>query len=467
MGQDMTKGNPLQLIIQFTLPLLLGNVFQQFYSMADTYIVSQTIGVAAFSAVGSTGSITFFILGLAIGLTAGLSVITAQHFGKKDIVALRRNLAASLYISLAITLVLTIFATAYTREILVFMKTPANLIDDAYVYLVVIFAGTGAAVMFNLLSNILRAIGDSKTPLLFLAITSVLNIVLDYVFILGFNTGVEGVGYATVISQIIASILCILYIWKKVPMLRIHREDWKVTRKEILHHLRIGLPMGFQSSIIAIGAMTIQSTLNSLGAVAVAATTASEKINGIATMPLQSFGITMATYTAQNFGAGHYDRIWDGVKKVTRLVLIYSLIIGALLVFTSRSLATVFVGSANIAILDNVQIYFITNATFYSLLALLFIYRYTLQGLGNSFAPTVAGIMELISRVLAAILLASTFGFAGVSIAGPLAWLGALIPLYFSYNKTKKNMLAGKPVSVQNERSLGRVVSKLIPRFAK
>ena len=467
MGQDMTKGNPLHLIIQFTLPLLLGNVFQQFYSMADTYIVSQTIGIAAFSAVGSTGSITFFILGLAIGLTAGLSVITAQHFGKKDIVALRRNLAASLYISLAITLILTVFATLYTREILVFMKTPANLIDDAYAYLVVIFAGTGAAVLFNLLSNILRAIGDSKTPLLFLAITSVLNIVLDYVFILGFNSGVAGAGYATVISQVIASLLCIIYIWKKVPLLRIYRDDWKVTRKEISHHLRISLPMGFQSSIIAIGAMTIQTTLNSLGAVAVAATTASEKINGIATMPLQSFGITMATYTAQNFGAGQYDRIWDGVKKVTRLVVGYSLIMGVLLVSTSRQLATVFVGSGNDAILDNVQIYFITNATFYSLLALLFIYRYTLQGLGNSVAPTIAGIMELISRVLAAVLLAGTFGFAGVSIAGPLAWLGALIPLYFAYNKTKKTMLNDQPVRKQNELSFGQTVSKLIPKFAK
>lgn len=467
MGQDMTKGNPIHLIIQFTLPMLLGNVFQQFYSMADTYIVSQTLGVEAFSAVGSTGSITFLILGLATGLTAGLSVITAQYFGKKDFVGLRRNLAASLMISLAITLILTIFATMYTREILSLMKTPANLIDDAQAYLVVIFAGTGASVMFNLLSNVLRAIGDSKTPLLFLAITSALNVILDYWFILGFHTGVEGAGYATVLSQLVASILCLVYIWKKVPMLRIYKEDWKITKKEWIHHLRISLPMGFQSSIIAVGSMTIQTTLNSLGATAVAATTAAEKINGMATMPLQSFGVTMATYTAQNFGAGNYDRIWVGVKKVSQLVLGYSFVMGILLVTFGRQFASVFVGNGSDAILDNVQIYFLTNATFYFLLALLFIYRYTLQGLGNSSAPTAAGVMELISRMLAAVLLANVFGFAGVSIAGPLAWLGALIPLFISYYTTKKRLENGGPMETEKDFSLTDAVSKLIPRFAR
>lgn len=466
MGQDMTKGNPIHLIIQFSLPMLLGNVFQQIYSIADTYIVSQTIGVDAFSAIGATGSINFFILGLATGMTAGLSVITAQFFGKKDHVGLRRNLAASLYISAVVSILLTVVSTRFTRQILEFMNTPANLIEDAYAYLYVIFTGIGAAVLFNLLSNILRAIGDSKTPLLFLAITTVLNIVLDYVFILGFNAGVWGAGWATVISQLTASLLCLIYIWKKVPMLRIYKEDWRVTPKEIVHHLKIGLPMGFQSSIIAIGSMTIQTTLNSLGSVAVAATTAAEKINGIATMPLQSFGITMATYAAQNYGAGLYDRIWDGVKQISRLVLGYSFVMGILLITIGRQLASVFVGNGNEAILDHVQVYFLTNATFYFLLALLFIYRYTLQGLGNSSAPTAAGMMELMSRIIGALLLAKLFGFTGVSISGPLAWLGALIPLSISYFTTKKRFINGIEEK-ENEFSFGQAVSKLIPKFAK
>lgn len=449
----MTKGNPLQLIIQFTIPMLLGNIFQQFYSMADTYIVSQTLGVQAFTAVGSTGSITFLILGLAGGLTAGLSVITAQHFGKKDFEALRRNLAASTIISAVVALLLTVFATRYTREILVLMKTPSSLIEDASTYLTIIFAGTAASVFYNLLSNIMRAIGDSKTPLIFLAVASVVNIILDYVFILIFHTGVGGAGYATVLSQIISTIFCLVYISKKIPILRIHKRDWKLTHKEILHHLQIGLPMGFQSSIIAIGTMSIQVTLNGLGATAVAATTAAEKINGIATMPLQSFGVTMATYTAQNFGAGKLDRIWDGVHKITRVVLLYSFVMGILLVVFGSKMATVFVGSENYEILNQVQVYFLTNATFYFLLALLFIYRYTLQGLGKSTAPTVAGVMELLSRVLAAIVLSKSLGFMGVSLASPLAWLGALLPLMTSYHFTKKSLSGEFTVQVEEKKS--------------
>lgn len=439
MGQDMTKGNPLKLIILFTLPMLLGNIFQQFYSMADTFIVSRTIGVDAFAAVGSTGSISNLIIGLAIGLTAGLSVLTAQRFGKKDFAAIRRNLAASIIISAVFTIVLTFFATLLTRPILEFMRTPANLIDDAYAYLVIIFAGIGVSVLFNLLSNVLRAIGDSRTPLLFLAAASIINVVLDYVFILGLHTGVAGAGYATVIAQLIASALCLVYIWKKVPILRIHKEDWKLSKAEINEHLRLGLPMGFQSSIIAFGGIAIQITLNSLGASAVAATTAAEKINGIATMPLNSFGVTMATYTAQNFGAGKLDRIWEGVNKTIKLVLTYSVVMGAAMVLFGRKIATLYVGESSTEIFDMVQTYFLTNATFYFLLALLFIYRYTLQGFGKSTAPTAAGVMELVSRVIVAVVLSRPLGFLGVSLSSPLAWFGALIPLVFSYYWLKRN----------------------------
>lgn len=444
MGQDMTKGNPTKLILFFTLPMLLGNIFQQFYSMADTFIVSRTIGVDAFAAVGSTGSISSLIIGLATGLTVGLSVITAQRFGRQDIKAIRKNLAASVIISAVISIVLTIVATLFTRQILEFMKTPAALIDDAQAYLVIIFAGIGATVLFNLLSNILRAIGDSRSPLLFLAIASVLNVALDYVFILGLGTGVEGAGYATIISQIIASLLCLVYIWKKAPILRIRKEDWKVDKKEIMEHLNLGLPMGFQVSIISIGAIAIQITLNSLGATAVAATTAAEKINGIATMPLVSFGVTMATYTAQNYGAGKFDRIWEGVSKVLKIVLSYSVVMAIVLVTVGRPIAEMYIGETDPAIIDLVQTYFYTNATFYFLLAMLFIYRYTLQGLGKSTAPTAAGIMELLARVLVALLLVESLGYVGVTIANPIAWLGALVPLIYSYYSFKRKTTLGE-----------------------
>lgn len=444
----------MKLILLFTLPILLGNLFQQFYSMADMLIVSQTLGVESFAAVGATGSITALIIGLAIGLTAGLSVITSQRYGQKDEAGIRRNLASSVLISAGSSIVLTIFSVLFARPILVFMQTPAELLDGAYAYVVVMFAGIGATVMFNLLSNVLRAIGDSKTPLIFLALTSIMNIALDYLFILFLGTGVEGAAYATILSQLVASLLCLLYIWKYIPLLRIHKEDWKVSVDEIKEHLRIGLPMGFQSSVIAVGSIALQITLNRLGADAVAATAAASKINGFATMPLLSFGITMATYTAQNFGANKIDRIWEGVHKVIKVVLAYSMVMAIILVLFGSTFSRVFVGSENTVVLELVDTYFLTNATFYFLLALLFIYRYTLQGFGKSAAPTAAGLMELVGRIISAALLSHPFGFAGVSIANPLAWLGALVPLMGSYYMLKRSMEGKTKLPVPNLASI-------------
>lgn len=468
MGQDMTKGNPLSLIIRFTLPMLLGNVFQQFYSIADTYIVSRTIGVDAFAAVGSTGSVNALIIGMATGMTAGLSVLTAQRFGKQDMAGLRRNLAASLLISGVVSLFLSLFAIVFARQILEFMNTPANLIDDAHSFLIVLFAGIGATVLFNLLSNVLRAIGDSKTPLLILAASSVLNIVLGYIFIVFFGMGVAGAGLATVVAQLFSNVWCLYYIWKNVPVLRIHKADWKLSKKEIIRHLQIGLPVGLQSSIIAVGAMTIQMTLNGLGGEAVAAMTASDKINGIATMPLNSFGITMATYAAQNYGAGKMERIWDGVRQISRVVVIYSIVMAGLLIAFGRNFASAFVGSADPVILDHVHTYFVTNATLYFVLALLFILRYTLQGMGQGTAPTLAGFMEFASRVLSAFFLVGSLGFAGVTIANPLAWIGALVPCVVSYQLTKKRLSKNMVAVEENaEQAPAKAFRLHFPRFAR
>lgn len=436
----MTKGSPIKLIVLFSIPLILGNLFQQMYQMADTYIVSQTLGVDAFAAVGSTGSINGLILGLAIGLTAGLSVITAQRFGTKDEAKIRQNLAASVIISGCMSILLTVLAILFTDQILEFMNTPASLMNDSSSYLSVLFAGIGAAVLFNLLSNVLRAIGNSRAPLFFLVITSILNIVLDLVFILVFNMGVAGAALATVISQFVSSIIGLIYIKRNVPILRIHKEDWLAGLNQIKEHASIAFPMGFQSSIIAIGSIAIQMTLNSLGPTAVAATTAAQKIDGIATLPLLSFGITMATFAAQNYGAGQTDRIWEGVRSTIKIVVSYSVLIGIILIVFGRTLTTIFVGSESLEILNLSQLYFISNATFYSLLALLFIYRYTLQGLGRSKAPTMAGFMELISRVGAALLLSHSFGYVGVTLSNPLAWLAALLPLTISYYSLKRRL---------------------------
>jgi len=433
MGKDMTSGNPFKLIIFFTLPILLGNIFQQFYSMADTFIVSQTLGMNALAAVGSTGSITFLILGLATGLTAGLAVITAQRFGRKDNAALRRSLAVGLIIASIASIILTIFATANTREILQLMQTPPKIIDQAYDYLVIIFAGTGATVIFNYLSNVLRAIGDSRTPLIFLIVASILNVILDYLFILAFNMNVEGAGYATVISQIVASILCLIYIKTHIPIIRIYKEDWTLKWSEYKEHLRIGLPFGFQYSIIAVGTIAVQVTLNQLGALSVAAYTAASKIDQLLTMPLQTIGITMSTFAAQNFGARKFDRIKKGVSVGLKITISYSVVIGIILWFNGRFLSSFFIDSDNLVVLDLAEQFFKIQAPFYSFLAYLFVIRLTLQGLGNSFVPTIAGLMELIARIFGAIMLSKLFGFSGAIMSNPLAWISAVIPLSISY----------------------------------
>lgn len=451
----MTTGNPFKLIVVFTLPMLIGNIFQQFYSMADTFIVSQTLGMDALAAVGSTGSILFLIFGMAIGLTAGLSVITAQRFGRKDEAALRRSLGASLIIICVASVIITILATANTRNILEWMQTPPEIIDQAYDYLFVIFMGVGATVLFNFLSNILRAIGDSRTPLIFLIITSVLNVVLDYVFILGLDMNVSGAAYATVISQIISSILCLIYIKKYVPILHIHKEDWTFEWAEYKEHLRIGLPYGFQYSIIAVGSIAVQVMLNQLGALSVAAYTAAQKIDQLLTMPLPTFGIAMSTFVAQNFGAKKFDRIKQGMRSGLKITLSYSVIIGIILFFGGRTLASFFVSDNNTEVLALTEQFFRIQAPFYSLLALVFVLRHSIQGLGNSFAPTLAGIMELVARVFGAVILSQYFGFNGAIIANPLAWFSAVIPLSISYIYTQRLLNQKNPSKIAVRLSLG------------
>lgn len=452
MKKDMTQGNPVKLIIGFMIPLLIGNLFQQLYNMADAFIVSQTIGVTAFSAIGSTLSLQFLILGLAIGITAGLSVITAQRFGRKDEKSLRQNLATSLIISVTIAVVLTILTTTFTEEILTIMQTPEETYAYAYDYLNVLFRGIGAVIMFNYLANLLRAIGDSRTPLYFLIITSLLNIILDYTYILVFDLGIRGAALATVTAQITSSVLCLLYIWKKVPILRIHKEDWKLSAAEFKEHLRIGLPYGFQYSIIAIGFVAITITLNQLGATAVAAYTAAQKIDAVAVLPLQSFGVTMSTYAAQNYGARKLNRVWYGVDKAVKMSVVYSIVIGILLMLWGRNLATLFVGAdAPAEVLRMIQFYFLSNSTLYAVLSVLFIYRHTLQGLGNSLAPTVAGIGELLARIGAAAFLSIPLGFMGAAIANPLAWFAAFVPLVMAYRSTKRTLSGRMAITLEED----------------
>lgn len=433
VSRNLTKGNPAKLILFFTIPLLIGNIFQQFYSIADTFIVGRTIGINALAAVGCTGSIMFLILGFAQGLTAGLSIITAQKFGAEDRHGVKESYVAGIAISMIVTIVLTIISTTFARTILVLMNTPAEIIDDAYSFIFIILLGIITSMFFNFFSNIIRALGDSRTPLIILVFACILNIILEFAFILIFKMGVAGAACATVIAQGFSALLCMWHIKRNLPILRLKKSDLKISKEVFLEHIKISLPMGFQSSIIAIGAIMIQFALNSLGATAVAAYTAAQKIDSIAVQPMMSFGITMATYTAQNYGAGKIDRIREGVKQCVIISVTFSIIVGLINIFAGHFLTGIFVGYDQKEVISLSQTYLTSNGLFYFLLSLLFIYRYTLQGLGQSFVPTVAGIMELIMRSFAAIILLKPLGFLGVSLSNPLAWIGACIPLISAY----------------------------------
>lgn len=438
--KELTYGNPAKLIFFFTIPLLIGNLFQQFYNMADMIIVGQTLGKDALAAVGATGSITFLIIGFAQGLTAGLSILTSQRFGGQDFRGVKKSFAAGIVISLCVTIFLTVISLLFVHPMLILMQTPKEIIDEAQTFISIIFIGIFAAMAFNLLSNVIRALGDSRTPLLFLIIASIINVVLDLILIINFHMGVAGAGIATVTAQIISSILCIIYIRLKIPQLQVRKKDFSIDKPELLAHLTIALPMAFQSSIIAIGSIVLQAALNSLGTDVVAAQAASGKIEQFATQPMMSFGIAMATFTAQNYGAKNYKRILQGVNQCLMMSVAFSFLAGGIVIFFGQSLVTLFVSAKETDVLNLSQIYFNVNGSMYWLLAILFIIRYTLQGLGQSIIPTIAGVMELIMRSFAAIILTASLGFIGAALASPLAWAGSVIILLASYFKAIKRL---------------------------
>lgn len=433
MTNDMTSGRPARLILLFSLPLLAGNLFQQFYNMADTIIVGRTVGVNALAAVGATGSINFLILGFVMGVTSGFAVVTAQRFGAGDEAGVRRSVATSIILSIAVTAVVTLISVLGTMPLLRLMNTPEDIIDDAYSYIVVIFLGIAASVLFNLFSCILRSLGDSRTPLIFLIIACLLNIGLDFACILIFKMGVAGAAWATIAAQLIAGLLCMGYSFKRFPILRLHKEDFKFDWAFAWHHLRIGLPMAFQFSITAVGTMVLQAALNNLGSASVAAFTAASKIDQLASQPLQSLGTAMATYAAQNYGAGQVARIRKGVRSCCLISTIASLVGGGLVILAGPLLIRLFVGDAEQLVYDRAQEYLIVLAIFYTVLGLLFVFRNTLQGVGSSSITLFAGVSELLMRSFAAIFLAQWMGYLGICLASPIAWIGAMVPLSISY----------------------------------
>lgn len=404
MRTDLTDGKPAKLILFFTIPLLIGNLFQQFYSMADTIIVGRTINVYALAAVGATGAISFLILGFVQGITSGFSVITAQRVGADDEEGIRRSVATSLILSVSVTIVFTILSVFTARPLLELMRTPSDIIDDAYRYIIVIYYGIVAAA-----------------------------------------------GWATIIAQAVSAVLCLFYSLKKFPVLRLKKEDFSFSWRFAWEHLRIGVPMAFQFSIIAIGVMIMQAALNDFGSQTVAAFTAASKIENIVTQPLNSLGVTASVFAAQNYGAGKIARIREGVRKSTLFSLTWAIMGGLLVIFGGQFLTQLFVGESDAAVLQQSQFYLNIMGAFLFPLGQLFIYRNVLQGMGRGGVPVFVGFVELAMRSFAAFCLTIPFGYLGVCLANPVAWIGAAIPLaiaYFYYMHKMKQKERSVQISV-------------------
>ena len=304
MTRDMTVGNPVKLIVSFSIPLLIGNLFQQLYSMVDAVIVGQFLGVDALAAVGTTGPLSFLILGFVMGMTGGFSVLVAQRFGAGDYDGMRHTVAMSILLSVVLCIVMTALSVAVCRPLLVAMNTADNIIDMAYDYIIVIFAGTFANILYNELSGILRALGDSKTPLYFLILSSLLNVGLDIFCVVNLRMGVAGAGYATVLSQFISGVLCLLYMMKKFPILHLQKKDWVFRRATCLHLLKVGAPMAFQFSITAVGTIVLQGAVNSFGSAVTAGFTAASKVETLTQQLMSTLSTTTATFVGQTWAPG-------------------------------------------------------------------------------------------------------------------------------------------------------------------
>ena len=442
MQNDMTVGNPMKIILSFTLPIFIGNVFQQFYNMADAVIVGKFVGNKALAAVGSTGTIMFLIYGFVVGMTAGFTVLTAQKFGAGDMKSMRKTVVGAGVLSFVVGALLTVLFMVFMKPLLTLMNTPSDIFADAYAYIMIVSGGILAQMLYNLLSSILRALGNSKLPLYFLIISALLNIVLDLVFIIVFRMGAAGAAYATVIAQGISGILCLLYIAKKVPALYLHREDWEIDKNLAGWQLKIGLPMAFQYSITAIGTIVVQSCLNILGSTAAAGFAAASKIEQVFTQAYVALGTTMATYCAQNMGAGKYTRIRKGFKSATLIGFIYAVVTGVIIFFVGKYMTIFFVSENVNQIMEYVDIYLRCVSVSFLPLVIVNLYRNGIQGMGYGLLPMTAGIAELVGRSGAA-LIASHFGsYMGICLASPAAWVLAgtlLLIMYFEIMKGKKD----------------------------
>lgn len=430
----------MKVLLEFTLPVFIGNVFQQFYNMVDAVVVGKFVGTKALAAVGSTGTISFLIIGFLLGITAGFTVLTAQKYGAGKMDEMRQTVGNALLLTVIVSIVMTVVSMVGMHSLLKLMNTPEDIFRDAYGYIMIICGGILAQALYNILASILRALGNSKVPLYFLILSALLNVVLDLVFIIVFKLGAPGAAWATVIAQGTSGLLCIVYIMKCIPELRLTRDDWKLRWNLAAKQIGIGIPMGLQYSITAIGTMMVQTALNMLGSYAVAAFTAGSKIEQIFTQAYVAQGTASATYNAQNIGAGRLDRVKKGFHASHMIGIGYSIVVGAILFTVGKYFAYLFISDNISEVLPMVDTYVKCVAVFFVPLYFVNVLRNGIQGMGYGLLPMMAGVAELAGRGITALVAAQHSSYIGTCLASPVAWVFASCLLGFMYIFVMKDM---------------------------
>lgn len=425
-SMDLTVGHPLKQILLFALPLVFGTMFQQLYSFADTVIVGRCLGIDALAAVGATYSLHFLILGFVQGACVGFGIPLAQSFGAGEKRELHRFLWNGFWVGSFFSVLLTVGTVILAAPLMAAMNTPENIFSMGVSYIRILFWGIPASILYNYSASVLRALGDSRHPFYFLLFSSILNVVLDYVFITDFHTGVEGAAAATVISQLVSGLLNTWWMFRRMELIEIRREDMSLSFRHIRKLCIIGLPMGVEYSVSAVGAILLQDAINILGSGAVAAQTAGEKIRQMFTLPMESIGMAMATYAGQNFGAGRMDRIKRGIRDGIVIQALYCAVVWVILLLMKGILVQLVLGSGSIQVARNAEKYLMICSCLFLLHGLLMIFRNVLQGMGYAGHAVLSGIWELAGRGLGGWIAVSGAGFTAVCFANPMAWGFAL-----------------------------------------
>lgn len=433
--KDMTEGNETRLLISFSIPMVIGNVFQQFYNMVDSIIVGNFVGANALAAVGATGSLNFLFFSLCGGMSMGVGILISQYFGARNEENVRKTIANSIYIITAMSILMSVLGIAFSKTILQLLNTPPAILDDSAAYMRITCAGILAIGGYNGISAILRALGDSRTPLIFLIVASLLNVVLDLLFVIQFGLGVRGVGYATIIAQAISAIGSIIFALVKNPYFRIKKEHLKFNPQIASTCMKLGLPIAAQSSLIAVSCVALQSVVNQFGAGVVAAFTATSRIEQLVQQPYNSLGAAVSTFTGQNMGANRLDRVKRGFRKSVIMVVIFSVAMLLLIYTNNRAIISLFVKEESVIAIGAKAIR-ITSLMFIPL-GLIYVTRGLLNGAGDAFYSVINGAVEIIGRIgfSNALILIPTIGQWGVWWATGLTWVIVAVASLIRYRQ--------------------------------